>query len=232
MGKTFVSAMLASQIDGRTLVIAPPVLLERSNPGSWNNIFSDFRIPADFYSLGNLDKILKNNPKKYKNVIIDEAHRFRNENTQTYEKLSRICRGKRIILVSATPYNNSPKDILSLLKLFQNVKKSTIPNLPDLEDFFSNIEARLQNIDKRKDYKKYIETVKKNSLEIRDKVLKYLMVRRTRNEIVKYFNDDIKKQGLKFPEVEKPQQLYYQLNEEEDKAFGGTIEKLTKEFKY
>ncbi len=51
--------------------------------------------------------------------------------------LAEICRGKRVILVTATPYNNTPKDILSLLKLFQKAKKSTIPNLPDLEGFFS-----------------------------------------------------------------------------------------------
>ncbi len=48
LGKTYISAMLAGQLDGRTLVIAPPVLLERSNPGSWPNVFSDFRVPADF----------------------------------------------------------------------------------------------------------------------------------------------------------------------------------------
>jgi hypothetical protein len=58
LGKTYVSAMLAGQLDGRTLVIAPPVLLERANPGSWPNVFSDFRIPADFESLGKLDDII------------------------------------------------------------------------------------------------------------------------------------------------------------------------------
>ena len=53
LGKTYISAMLAGQLDGRTLVIAPPVLLEKSNPGSWRNVFSDFRVPADFESWGN-----------------------------------------------------------------------------------------------------------------------------------------------------------------------------------
>ena len=53
-----------------------------------------------------------------KNIIIDEAHRFRTETNMTYEKLAEICRGKRVILVTATPYNNSPKDILSEIKLF------------------------------------------------------------------------------------------------------------------
>ena len=232
LGKTYISAMLAGQLDGRTLIIAPPVLLERKNPGSWPNVFSDFRFPADFESLGKLDNLLGRGADKYTNIIIDEAHRFRTETTITYEKLAEICRGKRVILVTATPYNNTPKDILSLLKLFQKSKKSTIPNLPDLESFFNGLNKKLKNLDRKKDYLEYISAVKSNAREIRDKVLKYLMVRRTRTEIEKYFNKDIKKQGLKFPEVKKPEPLFYELNDEEDAVFNKTIDLIASQFKY
>lgn len=85
LGKTYISAMLAGQLDGRTLVIAPPMLLEKSNPGSWPNVFSDFRVPADYESLGKLDHILNTGTDKYTNIIIDEAHRFEAETTVTYE---------------------------------------------------------------------------------------------------------------------------------------------------
>jgi len=153
LGKTYISAMLAGQIDGRTLVIAPPVLLDKSNPGSWLNVFSDFRIPADFESIGKLDEILRNGTEKYKNIIIDEAHRFRTESNLTYEQLAEICRGKRVILVTATPYNNSPKDILNQIKLFQKARRSTIPNLPDLEGFFNGLDKKLKKQDKKKDAK-------------------------------------------------------------------------------
>jgi hypothetical protein len=115
--------MHAGQLDGRTLVIAPPMLLDKTNPGSWPNVFSDFHVSADFESLGKLDDIIHRGTEKYTNIIIDEAHRFRTETTATYEKLAEICRGKRVILVTATPYNNAPKDILSLIKLFQRSKK-------------------------------------------------------------------------------------------------------------
>jgi len=232
LGKTYISAMLAGQLDGRTLVIAPPVLLEKTNPGSWPNVFSDFRVSADYESLGKLDDLLNKGTEKYNNIIIDEAHRFRTETTVTYEKLSEICRGKRVILVTATPYNNAPKDILSLLKLFQKAKKSTIPNLPDLEGFFSSLDQRLKKLDRQKDYDKYISTVKENSREIREKVLKYLMVRRTRTEIEKYFTEDITEQGLMFPEVKKPVPLFYELNEKENAIFNKTIELITQSFKY
>ncbi len=232
LGKTYISAMLADQLDGRTLVIAPPVLLEKSNPGSWLNVFSDFKISADFQSIGKLDDLINRGIEKYTNIIIDEAHRFRTETTITYTKLAEICRGKRVILVTATPYNNTPQDILSLLKLFQKAKRSTIPNLPDLEAFFGNLEKKLKKLDRKKDYAEYIDTIKNNALEIRNKVLKYLMVRRTRTEIEKYFKQDIEKQGLKFPRVNKPAPLLYKLNDDEDQIFNKTIDLIANQFRY
>ncbi len=232
LGKTYISAMLAGQLDGRTLVIAPPVLLDKTNPGSWPNVFSDFQIPADFESVGKLDEILRRGTEKYRNIIIDEAHRFRTETNITYEKLAEICRGKRIILVTATPYNNSPKDILSQIKLFQKARKSTIPNLPDLEGFFNGLDRKLKKLDRKSDYSEYIRIVKENAKEIREKVLKYLMVRRTRTEISKYFADDLAKQNLKFPDIDDPKPLFYQLDETENKIFNETIELISNKFTY
>lgn len=232
LGKTYIATMLAGQIEGRTLVIAPPMLLEKDNPGSWKNAFSDFRVHADYESVGKLDDILEKGTDKYQNIIIDEAHRFRTESNITYEKLAQICRGKKVILVTATPYNNSPKDILSQIKLFQKGKKSTIPNLPDLESFFNGLEKRLKNLDRKRDHAQYIQTVKDNAKEIREKVLKYLMVRRTRTEITKYFDADLKKQNMKFPDVENPEPLFYELSEIEDDVFNQSIELISKQFKY
>lgn len=233
LGKTYISAMLANQLEGRTLVIAPPVLLERNNPGSWPNVFEDFQVrQTHFESIGKLDSLVKSGTDKYTNIIIDEAHRFRTENNVTYEKLAEVCRGKRVILVTATPYNNSPKDILSQIKLFQKTRKSTIPGMPDLERFFNGLDNRVKDLDRQKDFSKYIQTVKDNAREIREKVLKHLMVRRTRSEILAYFGEDLKKQNLKFPDVEKPVPCFYELNELEDHIFSQTIELITKNFKY
>jgi superfamily II DNA or RNA helicase len=232
LGKTYIATLLVGQLDGRTLVVAPPVLLDRENPGSWPNAFSDFKIPADFESIGKLDDIISKGTDKYTNIIIDEAHRFRTETTITYEKLAEISRGKRVILVTATPYNNSPKDILAQIKLFQNARKSTIPNCADLESFFNGLDKRLKNLDRKRDYEDYIKTIKENAREIREKVLKYLMVRRTRTEIVKYFGNDLKTQNLKFPEVENPEPLFYELNDHEDEIFNKTIELISQKFTY
>jgi len=232
LGKTYISAMLAGQIEGKTLVIAPPALLNKNNPGSWPNVFLDYWVPADFESIGKLDDILKRDFDKYSNIIIDEAHRFRTETTISYEKLAIICRGKKVILVTATPYNNSPNDILAQIKLFQPVRKSTIPNLSNLEGFFKNLQQKLKKAGKKSNYVEYLETVKQNAKEIREKVLKYLMVRRTRKEIEEYFKEDLAKQNFKFPEVEDISPLYYELNEKEDEIFNRTIELIAKNFSY
>lgn len=232
LGKTYVAAMLAGHLDGRTLVIAPPVLLEKTNPGSWPNVFDDFRIPAVFESVGKLEAIIERGIERFKNVIIDEAHRFRTETNITYEMLAEICRGKRIILVTATPYNNTPSDILSQIKLFQKGKNSTIPNLPNLEGFFGGLEKKLKGLDRQRDHDEYIRIIKANADEIREKVLKYLMVRRTRTEITKYFTEDLQEQKLKFPEIQKPEPLFYQLNEIEDEIFNQTIDLIAVKFKY
>ncbi len=224
LGKTYVSAILASQLDGRTLVIASPTLLEKNNPGSWPNVFDDFRVHAHFESRGKLDHLLKQGVEKYKNVIIDEAHHFRTETNATFEKLAQICRGKRVILVTATPFNNSPKDILSQIKLFQKVRKSTIPGLPNLELFFNKLQNRIKKLDRQKNREEYINIAKDNAKEIREKVLKHLMVRRTRTEIEKYFDKDLKEQNLKFPEVADPQPVFYELDSQEDKIFNKTME--------
>ncbi|MDD2716797.1 MAG: helicase-related protein [Candidatus Wallbacteria bacterium] len=232
LGKTYISALLAQQLDGRTLVIAPPLLVDKNIPGSWPNVFRDFGLCDECESLGKLDDLIRRGTERYANIFIDEAHRFRTESTETYEKLAMICRGKKVILVSATPFNNHPKDLLALIKLFQKGKKSDIPNLPDLESFFSGLEKKLKGLDRQKDYKKFIAVVKENAGEIREKVLKYLMVRRTRSEIVKYFGENLAAQKLKFPEVADPNPVYYQLNENEDFVFNKTIELVTTGFKY
>jgi superfamily II DNA/RNA helicase len=101
-----------------------------------------------------------------------------------------------------------------------------------LNAFFSGLAKNLKGLDRQKDNEEYLRVVKANSKEIREKVLKYLMVRRTRTEIVRWFENDLKKQGLRFPDVAAPEPLFYELNDEEDKIFTATMELLSQQFTY
>lgn len=232
LGKTYISAMLASELDGLNLVLAPPVLLDENNPGSWSNVFQDFKQQVKCESIGKLDQLISQGTEKYKNIFIDEAHRFRTESNSTYEKLAQICKGKRVILITATPFNNSPMDILAQIKLFQPAKNSNIPNRKNLEYFFKSLDKKINKLDRQKDRDEYLRTAQENSKEVREKVLKHIMVRRTRREVEEYFKEDLEKQNLKFPEVLNPEPVFYQLNKEENEVFQKTIELITTDFKY
>ena len=51
-------------------------------------------------------------------VVVDEAHRFRNPDTNRYRALARIVVGSHVLLVTATPIHNCVADLLHLLRLF------------------------------------------------------------------------------------------------------------------
>lgn len=224
LGKTFIAAQLLQQIRGRILVICPPVLKEY-----WEESLQNFRVPAHVESLGKLEQIIRRGIQKWDYIVVDEAHRFRNENTQSYADLLDICRGKRIILVTATPLNNTIEDIFAQLKLFQTPKNSTIPGIPNLERFFNSLKKDLSKYEKHDP--EYKDAIKKVSLKIREKVLKHVMVRRTRNDVIKYFKKDMDQQGLTFPAMDNPHKIIYHFEGRLEEIFNGTIELLIA-FKY
>ena len=222
LGKTFISALLAQKLIGRILVICPPVLKDY-----WHETFRDFGVRMfDVESQGKLDHIIRKGTQ-YDYVFVDEAHRFRNEGTQGYEKLHQICFGKKVILVSATPLNNTIDDIYSQLKLFQVPRKSTIPGISNLEDYFLSLRRRLSSYQKTEP--EYPEAVKETSRDVRDRLLRHVMVRRTRGEIREYFPEDLNLQ--KFPEIGDPQRIIYQFDGATHDVFYETI-RLLKQFKY
>ncbi|MBN8701921.1 MAG: helicase [Bacteroidetes bacterium] len=239
LGKTFITAQLLQQLRGRILVICPPVLQDY-----WKESLLEFRVPAEVESLGKLESIIQKGIEKYDYVVVDEAHRFRNEATQSYADLLDICRGKKVVLVTATPLNNTIDDIFSQLKLFQAPKNSTIPGVPNLVSFFNKLKKKLDEF-KPKIYKDdkgavyrlreeedaYKKAIKEVSNEIKDKVLKHVMVRRTRKDVVNYFKNDIKNQGIVFPEVQDPSKIVYYFKGKTETVFNSTIQ-LLQSFKY
>ncbi len=220
LGKTFITALLLQQIQGRTLIVCPPVLKDY-----WKDSLFDFGIRSfEVESLGKLEHIIKKGLERYDYVVVDEAHRFRNENTQSYANLLDICRGKKVILVTATPLNNTVDDIFAQLKLFQAPKNSTIPGVPNLEKFFNNLKSKLKKVEKTDPV--YKTLIKEVSNEIKNSILRYVMVRRTRTDVIKFFKDDMQKQGLVFPDVDNPQQIIYKYEGKLETVFNETIKFL------
>jgi len=87
-------------------------------------------------------------------------------------------------------------------------------------------------LDRQTDREQYFRTVQSNAKETRERVLKFLMVRRTRTEIATYYGEDMQQQGLKFPEVEDPTPLFYKFSKQENEIFNETLKLLASGFTY
>jgi superfamily II DNA/RNA helicase len=225
LGKTYICAMLAKSLKkGRKLVICPPVLVDY-----WKDVLGDFDVAADVESIGKLESIIDKGVDKYRYVFIDEVHRFRNAGTESYSLLHKICYGKKVVLISATPINNYSSDIENQIYLFQPKHNSTIIGVKNLGGFFRELRS------KEKKYKKgtpqYFNQVRANSEEIRDKILRNIMIRRTRGEIMEYYGDDLAKQGLSFPKLGTPEPIVYVFDDDTNILFNETVE-VIKNFRY
>lgn len=121
LGKSVIAGMVGASLRKRGMIICPPGLIgDKTTPSGWEMYKQQFHLyDWDVCSCGDLERALEY-AKLYNPdiVVVDEVHRFRNQDTRDYELLSEICMNRQVILLTATPFNNSPADIFSLLKLF------------------------------------------------------------------------------------------------------------------
>ena len=227
LGKTYICAMLANTINRNIykLFICPPVLVDY-----WRSVLQEFDVArCDVVSLGKLESVNEKGTDKYGYVFIDEAHRFRNSDTNSFTQLHQICRGKKVVLISATPINNYTTDIENQIYLFQAKQSGTINGIKNIEGFFRGLEIKLKK--HPKGTAEYMVQLRINSEIIRDKLLREIMIRRTRSEIEEYYSEDLKKQGLTFPKVGSPEKIIYTFDDDTNAAFTDTIAAI-KNFRY
>lgn len=221
LGKTYIAAKLGKLLDGRKLFIVPPVVMD-----NWESVLSDFgyRKTDKVVSLGKVNQISQwEDLDSFKYVFVDEAHRFRNATSTEFQYLKKICYGKGVILITATPQNNTILDIANLITLFQDSRNSSI--IPDTRDLDKYFKDRYKEV---KDSNNDSSVISDVASKVRDEVLRHVLIRRTRTEISKYYKDDLEKQGLSFPIVNDPTRLDYMYDDEMEQSFNETIELLKK----
>lgn len=224
LGKTYICAMLAKLLHkGKKLIVCPPVLIDY-----WNEVLWEFDVAAEVVSLGKLDSVLEK-ADKYQYIFVDEAHRFRNAGTEAFSALHAICFQKKVVLISATPINNYTSDIENQIYLFQPKHNSNIVGVKNLEAFFARLRKKQNAFEKGS--AEYMTMVSENSEIIRDKLLRHIMIRRTRSEVAKYYAEDMKAQGLSFPKLGAPKKIIYEFDELTDKVFMETVG-VIKDFSY
>ncbi|MBA3065713.1 helicase [bacterium] len=225
LGKSIISSVIAHNLRLKTIVIAPPHLVEQ-----WNDFRYDFDFNAKVYSNGKIEDALKeNDDDEERLIIIDEAHKYRNEETRDYAKLHKLCQGNKVALLSATPFNNRPQDIFSLIKLFQIVAKSTIQTVDNLSYRFKQLIKEYKTI--RKAQRKNQQVMSKEVKELADKIRDILypvVIRRSRLDLeaINEYKRDLKKQKIEFPKVNPPELLEYELGQP-SKLYKDTLEKIS-----
>ncbi|MEN3014670.1 MAG: helicase-related protein [bacterium] len=248
LGKSIIACLVAKVLAKKGIVICPPYLIGDENKTSgWRKYIDDFELWGwDVRSLGKLKETLEyvRSRPDIQIVIVDEAHRFRNENTESYHLLREICRGKIVILLSATPFNNKPSDIFSLIKLFTIPKKSSIVFDENLKQKFDEYENLFKDLAYIKNYynssskenserarKKYqrifsdnkvdIKKVTRKSEELARKIrniLEPVVIRRNRLDL-RYYQQDID-----LPEVEDPIKEFFELSPDQSRFYDEVIE--------
>ena len=250
LGKTIVATMIAKKFliengyeHTKILVVYPPAVEQ-----NWKSTFKDFGIDkyAKFITNGSLSKVLDEedynywNAEEYDLVLVDEAHKFRSHTTSAFEQLQEICKmprleagnipgyKKKVMLISATPMNNSPADIYTEILLFQDPRHCTIDGVSNLTAFFSPLIKEFKRL--RKNNNTSIEDFKRLAEKVRDRIIKPLTVRRTRTDIesIPRYNKDVNG----FPKVEHPIENQYELNEHLANLFEQAIQILDKKLTY
>lgn len=250
LGKTVIATMIAKKFlieNGRDhtkiLVVYPPAV-----ELNWKTTFKDFGIDkyAKFISNGSLSKVLDEdnynywNADEYDLVLVDEAHKFRSHTTSAFEQLQEICKmprietgnisgyKKKVMLISATPMNNTPADLYNEILLFQDPRHCTIDGVGNLTAFFAPLIVEFRKL--RNNPEADIRDFKKLAEKVRDRVIKPLTVRRTRTDIenVPRYNKDVNG----FPKVERPIESRYELNEHLANLFDRAMQTLDKELTY
>ncbi len=193
-----------------TLIVCPPAVKE-----NWKETTGKFGLDnVKIITSGSLHKITK--ARQYDLVIVDEAHKFRNDASQGYSELQRICKfpcrregdTKRVILVSATPLNNRPDDIRNQLLLFQDANDSTLDI--NISRFFITAANEYREIlQNRNPDEASHQSMENLYARIRNKIIEPLTVRRTRTDLMQHpvYADDLKQQGIIFPKPLPPEKM-------------------------
>ena len=197
LGKTFLAGELIREaaLDHRqrVLVITPATLRD----GPWRTFKAQHNLPMELRSYEEVMSDHRLNPEhaarrkldsainEYALVVIDEAHNLRNPSTQRAQALRHLLRGsppKKLVMLTATPVNNSLWDLYHLLGYFiRNDAVFADAGIRSLRDHFA--EAMATNPD---------DLTPEHLFDVLDAVA----VRRTRSFAKRFYpNDTIRVEG-------------------------------------
>ena len=224
MGKTEIGVQFIREhtrdLGQHVLVISPAQLRDRL----WEQRLSEENLPGTVVSYQQLAqdrqlspnggrRVLRVNKDVYRFVIIDEAHAYRNVDNTWYAALDRLMGGtpKKLLLLTATPVNNSLWDLHNLFLLFgrhDSAFNGEPLRIPSLRKFFAEAGAsKAENLSEDKLFP----------------LIDALTVRRDRAFIKERYRNERFADGtlVKFPEPELHERRY-----DLDKAHPGLVQAI------
>ena len=224
MGKTEIGVQFIREhtrdLGQHVLVISPAQLRDRL----WQQRLSEANLPGTVVSYQQLaqdrqlspngeQRVLPVNKDVYRFVIIDEAHAYRNVDNTWYAALDRLMGGtpKKLLLLTATPVNNSLWDLHNLFLLFgrhDGAFNAEPLRIPSLRKFFAESGAsKSENLSEAKLFP----------------LIDALTVRRDRAFIKERYRNErfIDGTPVKFPEPELHERRY-----DLDRAHPGIVQSI------
>ncbi len=203
-GKTYIGLMLlerALRENKRVLLITPKSVAEsvwnsqiklrlRRKYGRFLRENYDIKLHTDLGRKGGISGDDLEYFREHKDVIIiDEAHHFRNANSNRGKLLMDIAEGKELYLLTATPINNSIDDIYHLINYFGQDQRDYFKNIGvhDYRRHFRNIEKQLED-----EGTEIAERVEEDDLLRQDTILKQVLIQRSR----KYIKESEQESGV------------------------------------
>jgi len=189
VGKSFIGAAVLKHFsiteNAKPLIICP-----KSLEDMWKNYNAQYSLNAEIVPLSLLKEgdpdsdewnfLVKN--IKYRDrtfILVDESHHFRHQLPQRYKVLFDFIQTskKKILLMTATPRNSAANDVYNQIKLFHPEDITRIPiNPPNLKEYFKIINNP--------------ETARSIANQMFQQLVQYVLVRRTRIHILKYYGYD------------------------------------------
>jgi len=183
LGKSYIGAAVVKHFErtdhARPLILCPAPLVEM-----WERYNEFYQLNARVLSMGFLREQDGGGPSlllddvKYRErdfVLIDESHDLRYPDTQRYRVVqSFLATGRRCCFLTATPRNKTAWDVYHQIKLFHQDEMTDLPiNPPNLKEYFRLIEDGQRKL---------------------PDLLSKILIRRTRNHILRWYGYDAKTQ--------------------------------------
>jgi len=237
LGKTFIGLMLIERLlrdRKRVALIVPksakgPVWeakIRQFLPGL-SGTFSNFVIYShtDLLRGGEYTQKMQELKEQADVIIIDEAHHFRNQASNSYRKLYDMVEGKQLFFLTATPINNSTLDLQHLIELFSRREPDYFRSLGinSLAGHFRGLEGALAKI--AGGGKESLSTAEAEQVLNRDDLYRSIVVQRSRAYAKKSQKQDTGV-AVAFPVRQPPKVADYSLK----KTYGRLLDDIEKAF--